>query len=115
MAVTTYLGMAKMNHLVEYKRQTEKESAEELRNHLHALVDFFVMWLAPAAKSSHRLALHEVLTADEIAEKLKVPRSTIEEMARAGKLPGAFRVGKHWRFDLDSVRTGLPRLDKEET
>lgn len=107
--------MAKVNHLVEYQRQPEKEPAEELRNHLYALVDFFVMSLAPTAGDRRQLALREVLTVDEIAEKLKVPRSTIEEMARAGKLPGAFRVGKHWRFDLDSVRTGLPRLDKEDT
>jgi excisionase family DNA binding protein len=105
--------MAKVNHLVQYQPQPEKEPAEELRNHLYALVDFLVMSLA--RNDRQRLALREVLTADEIAEKLKVPRSTIEEMARAGKLPGAFRVGKHWRFDLDSFRTGLPRLDKEET
>jgi excisionase family DNA binding protein len=106
--------MAKVNHLAEYQQQPEKERTEELRNHLYALVDFFVMSLASKVGDG-RLALREVLTADEIAEKLKVPKSTIEEMARAGKLPGAFRVGKHWRFDLDSVQTGLPRLDKEET
>src|SRR5262245_15107469 len=104
--------MAKMNHLVEYQQQSEKDPAEELRNHLYALVDFFVMWLAPKERSSQWLALHEVLTVDEIADKLKVPRSTIEEMARAGKLPGAFRVGKHWRFDLDLLRNGL-RIDKD--
>jgi excisionase family DNA binding protein len=106
--------MAKMNHLVEYQRQPEKEPAEELRNHLYALVDFFVMSLPPSASDRRRLALREVLTADEIAEKLKVPKSTIEEMARAGKLPGAFRVGKHWRFDLDLLRAELPRLDNED-
>ena len=106
--------MAKVNHLVEYERQPEKEPAEELRNHLYALVDFFVMSLPPSASDRRRLALREVLTADEIAEKLKVPKSTIEEMARAGKLPGAFRVGKHWRFDLDLLSTELSVFDKED-
>jgi excisionase family DNA binding protein len=99
--------MGKVKHIVEYRSELEKDPAEELRNHLHALIDFLVASVVPNESSRRRLALHEVLTADELAERLKVPRSTIEEMARGGKLPGAFRIGKHWRFDLDVLRANL--------
>jgi excisionase family DNA binding protein len=104
--------VAKVKHLVEYQSELEKDSAE-LRNHLHALIDFFVASLAPSESNRRRVALHEVLTVDELAGRLKVPRSTIEEMARAGKLPGAFRIGKHWRFDLDVLRANLSTIDPE--
>ena len=40
---------------------------------------------------------HEVLTAREVADLLKMPVSTIYELARRGKLP-ARRLGRTWRF-----------------
>lgn len=58
------------------------------------------------------LTLREVLTAEELSERLKIPVSTVEELARKGKLAGAFRVGKHWRFDLDALRNNLPAPDE---
>jgi excisionase family DNA binding protein len=94
--------MAKLTRLVEYELEPEKNPADELRNHL------------PVESGSRRLGLREVLTPEELAERLKISRSTIEEMARSGKLPGSFRVGKHWRFDLDSLRDQLP-LDTKDT
>jgi excisionase family DNA binding protein len=106
--------MAKLTRLVEYELEPEKNPADELRNHLHALVDLFVTTLVPVESGSRRLGLREVLTPEELAERLKISRSTIEEMARSGKLPGSFRVGKHWRFDLDSLRDQLP-LDTKDT
>src|SRR5215471_12004608 len=60
-----------------------------------------------------QLPLNEVLTAEELSTRLKIPGSTIEELARKGKIPGAFRVGRHWRFDLDVLRSGLPVQDVE--
>jgi excisionase family DNA binding protein len=101
---------SKVRHLTEYTSPKE-DSAEELRTHLRALVDFLVTRVAPIDNKG--LALREVLTADELAERLKVSKSTVEEMARSGKLPGAFRIGKHWRFDLDVLRKALPTLDKD--
>src|SRR6266542_5846092 len=99
--------MGKVNHLAEYDPESEKSPTEELKRALHSLVDFAVRSMAPNANSKG-LALREVLTAEELAGRLKLPESTVLEMARSGKLPGAFRVGKHWRFDLDALRAALP-------
>lgn len=43
------------------------------------------------------LTRYEVMTAREVAELLKVPVSTIYELARRGELP-ASRLGRTWRF-----------------
>lgn len=50
------------------------------------------------------LTRDEVLTAREVADLLKMPVSTIYELARRGELP-ARRLGRTWRF----LR---PRLDE---
>jgi excisionase family DNA binding protein len=39
----------------------------------------------------------EILTVDDVARFLRVPKSTVYKLARAGDLP-ASRIGKHWRF-----------------
>jgi excisionase family DNA binding protein len=39
----------------------------------------------------------DVLTIDELAEYLKVSKSTLYKLVQAGKVPGQ-KVGKHWRF-----------------
>jgi len=43
------------------------------------------------------LTRDEVLTAREVADLLKMPVSTIYELARRGELP-ARRLGRTWRF-----------------
>ena len=43
------------------------------------------------------LTRDEVLTASEVAELLKMPVSTVYELARRGELP-ASRLGRTWRF-----------------
>lgn len=43
------------------------------------------------------LTRDEVMTAREVAEFLKMPVSTIYELARRGEIP-ASRLGKTWRF-----------------
>jgi excisionase family DNA binding protein len=43
------------------------------------------------------LTRDEVLTAREVADLLKMPVSTIYELARRGELP-ASRLGRTWRF-----------------
>ena len=43
------------------------------------------------------LTREEVMTAREVAELLKMPVSTIYELARRGELP-ARRLGRTWRF-----------------
>jgi excisionase family DNA binding protein len=85
---------------------------DELKKILNALID-----LASVAIASHNntLSLNAVLTAEELANRLKIPVSTIEELARKGKLSGAFRIGKHWRFDIDALRGHLDGVVGEES
>jgi excisionase family DNA binding protein len=47
-------------------------------------------------------AKHDVLTVAELAEYLKVPKSTVYKLAQEGSLP-AQKVGKHWRFHRDAI------------
>ncbi len=46
----------------------------------------------------------ELLTPEELAEKLKVPRSWVYEQSRQGHIP-THRMGKYIRFDLREVIT----------
>ncbi len=50
-----------------------------------------------APKATHGLTRDEVMTAREVAELLKMPVSTIYQLARRGELP-ASRLGRTWRF-----------------
>ncbi len=45
---------------------------------------------------------NKILTATELAEYLRVHRSTISRLARERKIP-AFRVGSDWRFILEQI------------
>lgn len=47
--------------------------------------------------AAHALTRDEVMTAREVAELLKMPVSTIYQLARRGELP-ASRLGRTWRF-----------------
>jgi len=38
-----------------------------------------------------------VLTIDELAEYLRISKSTIYKLVRSGKIPGQ-KIGRHWRF-----------------
>ena len=48
-------------------------------------------------KSSGFLTREEVMTAREVADLLRMPTSTVYELARKGVLP-ASRLGRTWRF-----------------
>jgi excisionase family DNA binding protein len=50
-----------------------------------------------ALESSHGLTRDEVMTAREVADLLKMPVSTIYQLARREELP-ASRLGRTWRF-----------------
>ena len=50
------------------------------------------------------LPSQEVLTIVEVARFLRVPKSTVYKLARAGELP-ASKIGKHWRFLRQDVRS----------
>ena len=53
-----------------------------------------------SAKNGHSTA--ELLTPEELAEKLKVPRTWVYEQSRQGKIP-THRIGRYIRFDLKEV------------
>jgi len=44
----------------------------------------------------------DVLTVEEAAELLKIPRSSVYKLAQEGKIP-AQKVGRHWRFYRPSL------------
>lgn len=44
----------------------------------------------------------EIMTMDELAEYLKISKSTLYKLAQDDKLPGQ-KIGKRWRFHKDAV------------
>ena len=45
---------------------------------------------------------NEVLTIGELAEYLRVPKSTLYKLVRGGAIP-CQKVGKHWRFHKNAI------------
>ena len=56
----------------------------------------------------------KVMSIDELAEYLKVSRSTLYILAREGRLPGQ-KVGKRWRFHKDAIDGWLKRHPTRST
>ena len=52
--------------------------------------------------------LGEILTLDEVAEYLKIPKKTVYKMTRSGELP-AFKAGKHWRVPRAKLGAWIAR------
>ncbi|MCK4340139.1 MAG: helix-turn-helix domain-containing protein [Phycisphaerae bacterium] len=56
--------------------------------------------------------LDNVMTIEELAKYLKIPKSTLYKLAQEGKVPGQ-KVGRHWRFHREAVDKWLTeRPDK---
>jgi excisionase family DNA binding protein len=43
-----------------------------------------------------------LMTLQEVADYLRVTRSTIHRMLKRNQIP-AFRIGRHWRFSLEVI------------
>jgi excisionase family DNA binding protein len=43
-----------------------------------------------------------LMTMQEVADYLRVTRSTIHRILKRNQIP-AFRIGRHWRFDLEEI------------
>ena len=43
-----------------------------------------------------------VLTVDEAAEYLRIPKSSLYKLAQEGKVP-CQKVGRHWRFSRNAI------------
>lgn len=52
----------------------------------------------------------EFYTAEEIAEYLRLPLSTVYKLAQDGKLPG-FKVGRHWRFRKEAFQDWIKKQE----
>ena len=57
----------------------------------------------------------DIMTMDELAEYLKISKSTLYKLAQDNKLPGQ-KIGKRWRFHREAVDAwvmhglgGIPR------
>jgi excisionase family DNA binding protein len=48
-------------------------------------------------------ALPAILTPAEAARLLRVSETTVKDWARAGELPGAFKLGKEWRIEARAL------------
>lgn len=54
-----------------------------------------------------------VLTIDELAEYLKISKSTLYKLVQEGEVPGQ-KVGRHWRFSRRVIDRWIEREDDEK-
>ena len=45
-----------------------------------------------------------LMTLQEVADYLRVTRSTIHRLLKRNQIP-AFRIGRHWRFNTEEIET----------
>ena len=62
--------------------------------------------------SSHNQdrTIPRIVSAEQLAEILDIPRKTVLAHARRGTIPGK-KIGRHWRFDLDAVVASIRGLE----
>ena len=55
----------------------------------------------------------DVLTIEELADYLRIPKSTLYKLVREGKIPSQ-KIGRHWRFRKGAIDSWLdePRASK---
>ena len=75
-------------------------SSLAVSNQIHSVPTAGGSAVAPGRRSEGRL-----LTVSEVADLLRINKSTVYRMAKQGRLP-ATRVGRQWRFRKD-VLDGL--------
>ncbi|MFC2076823.1 helix-turn-helix domain-containing protein [candidate division KSB1 bacterium] len=44
----------------------------------------------------------EILTIDDLAGYLRIPKSTLYKVVREGKIPSQ-KIGRHWRFRKETI------------
>lgn len=57
--------------------------------------------------------LPEILTADEVADWLRLSPATVRRLAAAGEMPGLRLGAKQWRFHRDALRAWFDAKTKE--
>ena len=53
----------------------------------------------------------EFFTAEEVAQYLRLPLSTVYKLVQDKQLPG-FKVGKHWRFRRETLQEWITEKEK---
>lgn len=56
----------------------------------------------------------ELLTADELSQILRVPKTTLYTLSQQGKIP-AIKIGKHWRYIKGEILKWVERNDRYNT
>ncbi|MFH0778122.1 MAG: helix-turn-helix domain-containing protein [Candidatus Eisenbacteria bacterium] len=54
-----------------------------------------------------------VLTIEELAVYLKIPKSTLYKLVREGKIPSQ-KIGRHWRFRKGAIDLWLDEIRASE-
>ena len=54
----------------------------------------------------------DVLTIDELADYLRISRSTLYKLAQEGRVP-CQKVGRHWRFRKEAIDRWLGQCGKD--
>ena len=55
----------------------------------------------------------DVLTIEELAAYLKIPKSTLYKIVREGKIPSQ-KIGRHWRFRKGAIDRWLEETRANE-
>lgn len=53
-------------------------------------------------------SMGDILTIEELAIYLKIPKSTLYKLAREGRIPSQ-KIGRHWRFWKGAITRWLER------
>ena len=54
-----------------------------------------------------------VMTVEEVAEYLRIPRASVYKLAQKGKIP-CQKVGRHWRFRRERIDQWLDAIEARE-
>ena len=60
----------------------------------------------PSAEPEPTIVLGSFMTVEDVADMLRINKSTVYRMAKAGRIP-ATRVGRQWRFRLSALEEFL--------
>lgn len=56
--------------------------------------------------------MNKLFTSDDLNKLLQIPKRSIYEFAKKGIIPGAFKIGKHWRFRQDVIEKWIEERTK---
>ena len=57
--------------------------------------------------------MEQYLTLTELSTELRISRITLGRLSREGKIPGAFRVGRSWRYSVPMLRRWMEVADNQ--